>query len=510
MIANSRLILGPPGCGKTYALIEEVKAAIGEGVDSSRIGVVSFTKKAISEFIDRACSVFPKLNKDNFPHFKTLHATGFHGLGLDGEDVMGRQDYRTLSNMLGVDFEGNDATSVDDGISIPTMGGSGAKYLQMIMRAKYKEVSLEKEYNETNDYSLYFEKLRQIALQLTSYKGHVNKLDFSDMISKYIESVEPPYLDLLIVDEAQDLTPLQWTMVEKMAENADQVIIAGDDDQAIHRWTGVNVQRFVDSSKHVKVLNKSFRLPRAIWELAQDISRRIPNRIPKEFYPKEEEGRVEWLYRVGDLPLERGSWTVMARTNTFVKDIAEQLRSLGYFYSIKGTPAIKSEYIETMAIWKDLQIGYAIPVERIKKFYKAVPKTKDRAVVRRGSTSLLDMLPPDADVDYNELVKDFGMLAPLDTDAKDIVKLSEDEKLYIAAIERRGESIDSEPRIKLSTIHAMKGGEDDNVAVYLGSTQACVEGRYQEDEHRVFYVAVTRAKKNLYLIESDKKYRYVI
>ena len=56
----------------------------------------------------------------------------------------------------------------------------------------------------------------------------------------------------------------------------------------------------------------------------------------------------------------------------------------------------------------------------------------------------------------------------------------------------------------------MKGGEDDNVAVYLGSTKACVEGKHPEDEDRIFYVAVTRAKQNLYLIESDKKYRYEI
>ena len=67
------------------------------------------------------------------------------------------------------------------------------------------------------------------------------------------------------------------------------------------------------------------------------------------------------------------------------------------------------------------------------------------------------MLPPDAEVNYQELVKDFGMLAPLDRDAKDIARLSMDEKLYIAAIERRGESIEGNPRIKLSTIHAMKG-----------------------------------------------------
>ena len=128
----------------------------------------------------------------------------------------------------------------------------------------------------------------------------------------------------------------------------------------------------------------------------------------------------------------------------------------------------------------------------------------------RGSVSLLDMLQPDDNINYQELVKDFKMLAPLDRDAKDIIKLSEDEKLYISALERRGESIEQEPRIKLSTIHAMKGGEDDNVAVYLGSTQACVESKHSEDEHRVFYVAITRAKQNLYLIESDKKYRYII
>ena len=92
----------------------------------------------------------------------------------------------------------------------------------------------------------------------------------------------------------------------------------------------------------------------------------------------------------------------------------------------------------------------------------------------------------------------------------DIVRLSEAEKIYIRAIERRGESIYKPPRIKLSTIHAMKGGEDDNVAVYLGSTRNCVEGKHPEDEHRVFYVAVTRAKQNLYLIESNKTYRYMI
>ena len=176
------------------------------------------------------------------------------------------------------------------------------------------------------------------------------------------------------MDEAQDLTPLQWTMVEKMSENAEEIVAAGDDDQAIHRWTGVNVQRFVDSSDRVKVLNKSYRLPRSVWALAERISRRIPNRIPKEFYPREEEGRVDWVWRVSDLPLDQGSWTIMARTNSFVNDIAEELRSWGYFYSLKGRTSSKQEHIEVMAIWKDLQKGYALPLDTIKTFYKGVRK----------------------------------------------------------------------------------------------------------------------------------------
>ena len=139
-------------------------------------------------------------------------------------------------------------------------------------------------------------------------------------------------------------------MARKMADNAGEIIIAGDDDQAIHRWTGVDVQRFIDSSDNVKVLNKSYRLPRAVFNVSQSIARRIPNRIPKPFYPREDEGNVQWVYRVEDLPLEQGSWTIMARTNGFVKNIADRLRGIGYFFSIKGYPSIKQEYIHLSLI----------------------------------------------------------------------------------------------------------------------------------------------------------------
>jgi superfamily I DNA/RNA helicase len=61
-----------------------------------------------------------------------------------------------------------------------------------------------------------------------------DKLDFTDMIQKFIEEGVAPKLKVLMVDESQDLTPLQWDLIMKLAENADRLYLAGDDDQAIY------------------------------------------------------------------------------------------------------------------------------------------------------------------------------------------------------------------------------------------------------------------------------------
>jgi superfamily I DNA/RNA helicase len=80
-IPNSRLILGPPGCGKTHTLIEIVREALAKGIHPSRIAFVSFTTKAVREALDRACAEF-NLEPKQLPNFRTLHATGYHALGL--------------------------------------------------------------------------------------------------------------------------------------------------------------------------------------------------------------------------------------------------------------------------------------------------------------------------------------------------------------------------------------------------------------------------------------------
>ena len=509
MIPKAELVLGPPGTGKTHYLIEQIKEALAKGTHPSRIGVISFTRKAIEEMVSRACAEF-NLEPKDFPYMKTSHSFGFHGLGLQPQDIMSKEDYDNIGRELGLTFEGKMRMSLEDGLSMPTLGGSGSKYLQLEHRARMRMIDLDTEFNQENDRDLFFPKLEQLSKQIQEYKSATNKYDFVDMIEKYITLGEAPNLDYLFIDEAQDFTPLQWHMASKIADKAETVFIAGDDDQAIHRWTGVDVSLFNESSDRVKVLDQSYRIPRSVHRLATNISKRISRRHEKIFNSRDEEGLVDYVYHMEDIPFHEGSWTIMARTNGYVYDLAESIKRAGFKYSIKGKPSISLELVSNIETWNDLCAGKSVGLQRIKDFYSAVPKQGKSAVVKRGSQQMLDVLAPDAELDMEILQLQYGLLTGAEQGAYDVLRVGQGEQDYIDAMQRRGDDLLSEPRIKLSTFHAMKGGEDDNCVVYTASTAACVNSDYPDDEHRAFYVGVTRARHSLYILQSNNKYRYML
>ena len=85
-------------------------------------------------------------------------------------------------------------------------------------------------------------------------------IDYTDMLSRYINEGFVPTFDVVLIDEAQDLSLLQWEMVQKIIDRADQVYIAGDDDQAIYKWAGADVDTFLGLEGRTLVLDKSYRI----------------------------------------------------------------------------------------------------------------------------------------------------------------------------------------------------------------------------------------------------------
>ena len=74
---------------------------------------------------------------------------------------------------------------------------------------------------------------------------------------------------------------------------------------------------------------------------------------------------------------------------------------------------------------------------------------------------------------------------------------------YLRKMRANGEQLNKKPRIELSTIHAAKGGESQNVVLLTDLTKTTMETyeRNPDDENRLFYVGATRTKENLHIIE---------
>ena len=507
-------IFGPPGCGKTTALMDILEQALQDGIHPSRIAVCSFSRKAINEFLDRAVARF-EVDRKHFPHMRTLHSTAFRALGIKRDDVMSKKDYEALGAMLGEMFNVN--VQPEAGMLLPWGHEKGTRYMAIIDRARYRMVDIEDEWRFHQTYEMTKAKCRQIKDQMDLYKKRLFKFDFVDMIEHYVQRIEPPALDLFILDEAQDLTPLQWEMAKKIASAAERTFTAGDDDQAIHEWSGAEAKSFVEFGDERRILTQSHRLPKKIFDLSDRIVRRIRTRVPKEYHPTEDLGEVHWHTKLSDVSLGTGSITIMARTNAIAKTLALEVHNMGYYYALSGKPPVTPEKIRALSTWRTLAAGGEVFLPQIKDLYQNVPKQGPRAVLKRGASSLLDAAAADERFTMDSLVRNYGMREDaVDRAAFDVLALGDHLSQYLRRIELMGEDITKEPRIKIGTIHSMKGGEDDICVLFTGTNRFIEETASLEGEHRVFYVGVTRAKRVLHIVQpplydrNHRNYRYEI
>jgi len=506
-LSKQTTIFGPPGTGKTTTLINIVKDRIKEGVDPTKIAFMSFSRKAANEAKDRA-GLELNLDLKQMIYFRTLHSLAFSWLGLDSKRVFKGSDYNELGRLVGLEFRSNLTVSMEEG-PLFQIGAGGDKYMSVIQMARVREISTNQQFNETWDNTLHWQQLKVLDKAYRDYKIAKNKLDFVDMIEQFVEQGTSPKFDLLIIDEAQDLAPLQWRMVkEVLVPNSKEVYYAGDDDQAIYTWMGVNVRNFLNSCDNKLVLDKSYRVPSTVHNFSQNLIKKVSSRQDKTWQPTKKEGSITWHRDILDVDLTSGEWLILARTNYITNKVCTRLKEEGHLYWREGTGwSISPNVLNGIEVWIKLCKNQSLFSSELKNFVKLL----NPELITKAGRKRLSFLDPEHSYTLRDLIDKFNLIATHETPWQKVLKVSDQEIAYIMSVRRRGERVlTGTPRIRISTIHRAKGGEADNVALLLDSTKACVNSLDQDSELRTFYVGATRAKQSLHLIESTSLYRFNI
>ena len=458
------MIFGAPGCGKTTYLIELLQSLL-EVNEPDKIAFVSFTRKGSYEGRDKAIEKFSLKEKD-FPFFRTIHSLAFRSLGMSKYEMISRKNYREFSKAMGMNFLGyytEDLVSNDD------------QYLFYNSLQKNNRVKSEEVLENLN-----FQTAKCVSKNYERYKDEAGVKDFDDLLVDFIKNSEALPVDIAIIDEAQDLTTLQWEFCKVAFKNCKQVFIAGDDDQAIYEWSGADLKQFLSLTKEseITVLDKSFRLKEDILNFAKKITGKITNRVEKEFAPVNKGGNIFFHNSIEDISINsEESYYFLSRNNWYLSKIKVFLRKKGVLYNHKGKLSINISVFNAIKQYEHY---------RKNSPDKILQSQMIRGLLKQNVTSW----GPWFDVFDMEL-EDKNYL-------RDLVKNKTDLKKC---------------NITVSTIHGVKGGEADNVVLKLDMTKSVYKSyigkaEAHESELRCLYVALTRTKKNLHIIYSDTKFGY--
>jgi hypothetical protein len=114
--------------------------------------------------------------------------------------------------------------------------------------------------------------------------------------------IAPKRPDVIFADEAQDLNPMQLSLVRRWGENAQYFILAADDDQTIYSWCGATPDAVLDPEipeDQRIILKQSHRVPRSVHAVANRLIQQVSRRQEKVYEPRPEDGMCLNLSRGG-------------------------------------------------------------------------------------------------------------------------------------------------------------------------------------------------------------------
>ena len=489
------IILGPPGTGKTTTLLKLVDDFIQNGIRPKQIGYFSFTKKAATEAADRAADKFGLDKENDLPFFRTLHSYAFNQLGMTKEKMMKTEDYKEFGQKCGIPIKTAKYSSEDGTFN------SDNEYLTIINTARVKRMDLL-EYYDSRQNMLDIERntLYLLAEELNKFKKEKGLRDFTDLLEDFILKDSINKFEVLFIDEAQDLSLLQWDMVRKIWSRAEKTYIAGDDDQAIFKWAGADVDHFIALKEEVddiKTLDQSYRIPGGpIHELSQNIISKVQNRFDKSYKPRAAEGILKRYSDVTQVDMSEGNWLVLSSANYFLDDVKELCQIRGWYYQYKGMNSIPLKLLLALNNWEAWRKGGMLNTLEIKNIYEYLGSNVLDGF-RKGK-----LFHADSKYTIKECKEQHGLITD-NVWYEAFEGLDPMTENYIRNMRANGEQINKNPRITMSTIHGAKGGEADKVLLMQDITGAALETfSHDPDElHRLFYTGATRAKRELHVLD---------
>lgn len=473
-----RILLSQAGSGKTRRLIEEVSREL-ETRRPEELAFVTFTRKGADEGLRRVCSKL-MLEPEDLPYFRTLHSLTFHAMNFKANQMFGRIDQRKFNKEYGYSVN---RCEVGTGKVQPTRDSAYLDFYDLERSGALTSKQIAEADIELGYY-------HQLVQKYEEYKSQQHLVDFFDCLIKYVQEGDSLPVKVAMIDEAQDITALQWKVIETAFAKAEKIIIAGDENQSIYAYSGARPDFLIDMANKFPVehLSVSYRIPQSVYRLAKGITDFIADKTGKPFNPRVEnsEGNIVQLSDIDRLrnfidsdSLEDNrtgtEWYILARNNCFLERPKQMLEENTIPYWTAEGFFMGGEIMRRLKDYEGFRLDG----------YKDAAK-KEQFQRKFG-------------------IEDFRQpftATNLFTEGRKWVYAAYIEKYGLKKLE---EMCKWNPQILVSTIHHVKGGEARNVALLLDATRKTRGNVFNDidEELRILYVGVTRSKENLYLIDSQ-------
>jgi len=485
-------IYGAPGTGKTTRMLDLLSKEIESGTPVDRIAFLTHTVAARREALDRASSF---ARPDDLKYFRTIHGICYAQIGLRRDNVMQSDDYLAFGDQFGIKFSENFTRDVDqDGIPFGYAHSPGNEILAIRQLAAAKMCSIRDVALEWPD-GVDTNTMRETLEGFRKWKEFNAKFDFVDMLQMYQRMGDPIDVDAVFLDEAQDLSLQQWAIFVKMIAKAKRVYVAGDDDQSIYAFIGADPYGFLDyKTDSSEILPKTWRLKDKVWDYAQRIITQVHKRQAKQIHTNGPGGQIEFFNTdIRHIPLDPDVSTMfISRHNSQLNDFADELRERGIPFDGRGWTPYGTKQATAVRAFLALRAGKPIGLKDaasvldLRKFKDRAKALRNRARAEASATV--------AELEGIDLQEDWVQyLAKSPAD----VKHNETIREILRAVGWKG--VLEPPKVSLTTYHGCKGREADHVILMTDCYRKAYDHArlYPDDERRLSYVGVTRARHRL-------------